>query len=320
MFGRHSRDSLLDKYSYRPYAPHWTPQEEEDKVKPLILMAFPKWPKGIHKLIAEYAISHPGGILPRTIDYIFSLIERAKENDGAKDRNLKFRVELQFHSFHSTRGVHDLLGFDAPPRSPHSRRIRTDAVQGPYIHNATVLSVQTANEAKSILRRGLDMFSRYYTFNGSIFHVFNLLCSFNITVSSNGKIFRKGKFRLVFLRSSNVCMQSITPKVPLQSLHTVMNSLIDRKSFVPYRNASLTYILKEALGGSDLTTFLTTVRPIEKNKNLRDSLEFSRKACKIWNTPSRSRIPSGNRAMQRFRSAALKVLGMIRHVKRLKKL
>lgn len=72
--------------------------------------------------------------------------------------------------------------------------------------------------------------------------------------------------------------------VSLTQLKTVVTALYQGESFIPYRNSSLTKILKKSLGGNSKTSILCTISPApSQHKMSRNTLLFGQMAKTIQN-------------------------------------
>ena len=71
----------------------------------------------------------------------------------------------------------------------------------------------------------------------------------------------------------------------LTQLKTVITALSKREKFIPYRNSSLTKLLRKSLGGNAKTTLVCTMHPHpDQEKMSRNTLHFGDLAKKIVNS------------------------------------
>lgn len=72
----------------------------------------------------------------------------------------------------------------------------------------------------------------------------------------------------------------------LLTLGNVVDAIVDKRSYVPYRDAKLTRILRNCLGGSGMTFILCCINPSQENfEQTVASLRFTQRAMKIKNDP-----------------------------------
>lgn len=72
----------------------------------------------------------------------------------------------------------------------------------------------------------------------------------------------------------------------LLTLGNVVDAIVDKRTYVPYRDAKLTRILRNCLGGSGMTFILCCINPSTENfEQTVSSLRFTQRAMKIKNDP-----------------------------------
>nr|CCC94871.1 putative kinesin [Trypanosoma congolense IL3000] len=72
----------------------------------------------------------------------------------------------------------------------------------------------------------------------------------------------------------------------LLTLGNVVDAIVDKRAYVPYRDAKLTRILRNCLGGSGMTFILCCINPSMENfEQTVSSLRFTQRAMKIKNDP-----------------------------------
>nr|CCC52809.1 putative kinesin, fragment [Trypanosoma vivax Y486] len=72
----------------------------------------------------------------------------------------------------------------------------------------------------------------------------------------------------------------------LLTLGNVVDAIVDKRPYVPYRDAKLTRILRNCLGGSGMTFILCCINPSMENfEQTVSSLRFTQRAMKIKNDP-----------------------------------
>ncbi|KAH9593177.1 Kinesin motor domain [Trypanosoma melophagium] len=72
----------------------------------------------------------------------------------------------------------------------------------------------------------------------------------------------------------------------LLTLGNVVDAIVEKRTYVPYRDAKLTRILRNCLGGSGMTFILCCINPAQENfEQTVSSLRFTQRAMRIKNDP-----------------------------------
>ena len=70
----------------------------------------------------------------------------------------------------------------------------------------------------------------------------------------------------------------------LLTLGRVINTLVDRSAYIPYRDSKLTRLLQESLGGRSKTCIIATVSPaMSEYEETLSTLEYANRAKNIKN-------------------------------------
>lgn len=193
----------------------------------------------------EYA-----GIIPR---FCFELFERISELPETSLAS----VEVSYFEIYNEK-IHDLLAISASSSERPALKVREHPVWGPYVVNLTQHSVKSFTELYSWLQIGNKHRATAATFmnekssrSHSIFSIEFSLSELN----AEGDTGRRSKVSLVDLAGSERLnshsvneehhRQSVSINRSLLTLGKVIAALSDqKKSFVPYRDSILTWLLR----------------------------------------------------------------------------
>ena len=231
------------------------------------------------------------GIIPRTIECIFSYIESNSNKDT------KFIIRAAYLQIYNEM-ISDLL---KPENSNKNLSIREDKKKGLYVDDLSEWAVRNPSDIYALLERGATCREVSNTFMNDVSSRSHAV--FMITVeqliSKTGKQITKiGKLNLVELAGSErtritgatgkQLQESIKINKSLSALGNVINALTDTKErkHIPYRDSKLTRLLEDSLGGNCKTTMIATISPAQCsfNESL-STLNFAKRAKNIKNRP-----------------------------------
>ena len=231
------------------------------------------------------------GIIPRTIECIFSYIESNSNKDT------KFIIRAAYLQIYNEM-ISDLL---KPENSNKNLSIREDKKKGLYVDGLSEWAVRNPSDIYALLERGATCREVSNTFMNDVSSRSHAV--FMITVeqliSKTGKQITKiGKLNLVDLAGSErtritgatgkQLQESIKINKSLSALGNVINALTDTKErkHIPYRDSKLTRLLEDSLGGNCKTTMIATISPAQCsfNESL-STLNFAKRAKNIKNRP-----------------------------------
>ncbi|KZC06263.1 Kinesin-like protein KIF16B [Dufourea novaeangliae] len=252
------------------------------------------------------------GLTPRLCQELFTRIEA-----NARDEKSQ-RVSVSYLEIYNER-VRDLL---KPSSSTSGLRVREHPRLGPYVQGLTHHVVRTLGSLMSYVEEGTKARKTASTqLNPSSSRSHALLTiavspepstvphGASSTVSSSAR--RKSeasprggsKLRLVDLAGSEnaaTCSgvhrlkEGANINKSLVALGNVISALAERGStgsgpgrrFIPYRDSSLTWLLKDALGGNATTIMLATISPASGSYNeTAHTLRFAQRAQSVVNRP-----------------------------------
>ena len=233
------------------------------------------------------------GIIPRTIETIFSYIE------SNSNKNTKFIIRAAYLQIYNEM-ISDLL---KPENANKNLSIREDKQKGLYVDNLSEWAVRGPSDIYTLLQRGAQCREVSNTFMNDVSSrshaVFMIIVEQLINSVNSGKQITKiGKLNLVDLAGSErtritgatgkQLQESIKINKSLSALGNVINALTETKErkHIPYRDSKLTRLLEDSLGGNCKTTMIATISPAHCsfNESL-STLNFARRAKNIKNRP-----------------------------------
>ncbi|KAM6080531.1 kinesin-like protein KIF14 [Theristicus caerulescens] len=240
------------------------------------------------------------GIIPRLCEDLFIQI-------ALKDKQqILYHLEMSFFEVYNEK-IHDLLVFKAESgQKKQPLRVREHPVLGPYVEGLTVNVVSSYSDIQSWLELGHKQRATAATVmndKSSRSHsVFTLVmtqtkvefvdeeqCDHRLTSHIN----------LIDLAGSECCSTAQTSGERLKEGVSINKSLLTlgkvisalskqsgngKKTFIPYRESVLTWLLKESLGGNSQTAMIATVSPAASStEETLSTLRYAKQACSIIN-------------------------------------
>ncbi|KAJ1720706.1 Kinesin- motor protein, partial [Coemansia erecta] len=237
------------------------------------------------------------GVIPRTLYNLFYALDK----QSAEYYVRVSYVELYNEELHDLLGRDDAAGEMAPPGS-HLRVFESGKDKGVVIQGLEERLVTSARDAVAALQAGAarrrvaatrcnDASSRSH----AIFTVTVFIRERAVTAEGED-IVKLGKLNLVDLAGSENIGRSGAQDArareagninrSLLTLGRVINALVDRNSYVPYRDSKLTYILKDSLGGRTRTCMIATISNAADNiEETLKTLQYASQAKGIRNRP-----------------------------------
>ncbi|KAL9845966.1 kinesin-like protein KIF14 isoform 1-T2 [Geothlypis trichas] len=240
------------------------------------------------------------GIIPRLCEDLFNQIAQMDKEQ------VLCHLEMSFFEVYNEK-IHDLLVFKAENgQKKQQLRVREHPVLGPYVEGLTVNVVRSYSDVQSWLELGNKQRATAATVmndKSSRSHsVFTLVmtqtkvefvneeqCDHRLTSHIN----------LIDLAGSECCTKAQTTGERLKEGVSINKSLLTlgrvisalskqsqngKKTFIPYRESVLTWLLKESLGGNSQTTMIATVSPAASStEETLSTLRYAKQACSIIN-------------------------------------
>lgn len=217
------------------------------------------------------------GIIPRTCDEMFVRISKNE------DPNLRYEVEASMFEIYNEE-IRDLL---VPKSKQKALRVREHPVTGPYVEDLSWHIVHNYEEIDKLMQDGEKMKTKAETKmndKSSRAHTIVQIVFKQITTVKNKdgkdvKTEKQSRISLVDLAGSERqskteatgerLKEGIAINQSLTALGDCISALVDREKnknvFIPYRNSTLTWILKESLGGNSKTIMIAAIGPADFN-------------------------------------------------------
>ncbi|KAM5191882.1 kinesin-like protein KIF27 [Mantella aurantiaca] len=239
------------------------------------------------------------GIIPRAIQELFQII--------SEKHNIDFNVTVSYVEVYKE-DLRDLLELETNVKDIH---IREDEKGNTVIVGAKESQVESADEVMSLLEAGSA--ARHTSTTQMNEHSSRSHAIFTITIcqqrDENSSVHESGsarsiqmitsKFHFVDLAGSERATktgntgerfkESIQINSGLLALGNVISALADPKrknAHVPYRDAKITRILKDSLGGNAKTVMITCISPSTSDfDESLNSLKYANRARNIKNKP-----------------------------------
>ncbi|KAL0115025.1 hypothetical protein PUN28_010526 [Cardiocondyla obscurior] len=240
------------------------------------------------------------GLIPRLCEGIFSKIERESEHERI------YRVTVSYLEIYNEK-VRDLL---KPSTSTSGLRLREHPQLGPYVQGLTHHVVRTLGSLISYVEEGARARKTASTLQNPSSSRSHALLTVDLSQEASSSSRRQdaasrggSRLHLVDLAGSEsaaTCSgvhrlkEGANINKSLVALGNVISALAERGStgsrpgrrYIPYRDSSLTWLLKDALGGNATTIMLATISPASGSYNeTSHTLRFAQRAQSVVNRP-----------------------------------
>eukprot|EP00948_MAST-09A_sp_MAST-9A-sp1_P000198 g198.t1 len=217
------------------------------------------------------------GIIPRSCFALFHQISNSQDSVST------YFVEISFLEVYNNR-LRDLLR----PETSEKLRIRENKKTGVFVEGLTSIAVSNAQDCIDILEIGLGNRTKSLTKANDHSSRSHAIFTLDITHHANDEnVARRSRLTFVDLAGSErfgvsgtneehmkeaVCInQSLSALADVISVLSSTPSSADgggdNSNFVPYRNSTLTRLLKDVIGGNSKTTILANISPSEEHYN-----------------------------------------------------
>ncbi|GLV38877.1 nebbish [Carabus blaptoides fortunei] len=240
------------------------------------------------------------GIIPRFSYELFSRISQLPTKSSAT-------VEVSYFEIYNER-IYDLLAVPTSMTGLDRRtplKVREHPVWGPYVVNLSPHVVKSFTEFKNMLLVGNKYRATAATFineKSSRSHsIVSIELSLNEIDNEGTDSGRRSKISLVDLAGSERVgnnssnddrhREGVSINQSLLTLGKVISALADPRrttSFIPYRDSTLTWLLRESLGGNSLTSMLATITPASSYVD--ETLATLRYACQARSIVNRAYV------------------------------
>ncbi|KAI5757744.1 KIF27 [Gulo gulo luscus] len=248
------------------------------------------------------------GIIPRAIHEIFQNI--------SENPSIDFSIKVSYIEVYKE-DLRDLLELETSMKDLH---IREDEKGNTVIVGAKECQVESADEVMSLLEMGnaarhtgTTQMNEHSSRSHAIFTISICQVEKNIEAGEDGSWYSHrqivSKFHFVDLAGSERVTktgntgerfkESIQINSGLLALGNVISALGDprrKSSHIPYRDAKITRLLKDSLGGSAKTVMITCVSPSSSDfDESLNSLKYANRARNIRNKPTLNFSPESDR-------------------------
>ncbi|NXI89418.1 KIF14 protein, partial [Psophia crepitans] len=242
------------------------------------------------------------GIIPRLCEDLFTRITQMDK------RQILYHLEMSFFEVYNEK-IHDLLVFKADSgQKKQPLRVREHPVLGPYVEGLTVNVVSSYSDIQSWLELGNkqrataatvmnDKSSRSHSVFTLVMTQTKVLREFVDEEQCDHRL--TSYINLIDLAGSECCSTAQTTGERLKEGVSINKSLLTlgkvisalskqsrngKKTFIPYRESVLTWLLKESLGGNSQTAMIATVSPAASStEETLSTLRYAKQACSIIN-------------------------------------
>ncbi|NXF04909.1 KIF14 protein, partial [Smithornis capensis] len=241
------------------------------------------------------------GIIPRLCEDLFNQIAQMDKEQ------ILYHLEMSFFEIYNEK-IHDLLVFKAENgQKKQQLRVREHPVLGPYVEGLTVL---VSHPDFCLLQSWLELGNKQRATAATVMNdkssrshsVFTLVMTqTKVEFVNEEQCDRRltSHINLIDLAGSECCAKAQTTGERLKEGVSINKSLLTlgrvisalskqsqngKKTFIPYRESVLTWLLKESLGGNSQTTMIATVSPAASSaEETLSTLRYAKQACSIIN-------------------------------------
>ncbi|NWZ38491.1 KIF14 protein, partial [Brachypodius atriceps] len=242
------------------------------------------------------------GIIPRLCEDLFNQIAQMDKEQ------VLYHLEMSFFEVYNEK-IHDLLVFKAENgQKKQQLRVREHPVLGPYVEGLTEHLVSCPDFC--LLQSWLELGNKQRATAATVMNdkssrshsVFTLVMTqTKVEIVNEEQCDRRltSHINLIDLAGSECCTKAQTTGERLKEGVSINKSLLTlgrvisalskqsqngKKTFIPYRESVLTWLLKESLGGNSQTTMIATVSPAASStEETLSTLRYAKQACSIIN-------------------------------------
>ncbi|NWQ73551.1 KIF14 protein, partial [Columbina picui] len=241
------------------------------------------------------------GIIPRLCEDLFTRIAQMDK------QQILYHLEMSFFEVYNEK-IHDLLVFKAESgQKKQPLRVREHPVLGPYVEGLTVLVLhpdfcllqswlELGNKQRATAATVMnDKSSRSH----SVFTLVMTQTKVEFVDEEQCDHRLSSHINLIDLAGSECCSTAQTTGERLKEGVSINKSLLTlgkvisalskqsrngKKTFIPYRESVLTWLLKESLGGNSQTAMIATISPAASStEETLSTLRYAKQACSIIN-------------------------------------
>ncbi|XP_031234518.1 kinesin-like protein KIF14 [Mastomys coucha] len=234
---------------------------------------------GSGKSYTMMGLNEEPGIIPRFCEDLFAQIAKKQTSE------VSYHLEMSFFEVYNEK-IHDLVCKGESGQRKQPLRVREHPVSGPYVEGLSMNIVSSYSDIQSWLELGNkqrataatgmnDKSSRSHS-------VFTLVMTQTKTEFVEGEEHDHritSRINLIDLAGSERCStahlsgerlkEGVSINKSLLTLGKVISALSEqahgKRAFIPYRESTLTWLLKESLGGNSKTAMIATISPAASN-------------------------------------------------------
>lgn len=243
------------------------------------------------------------GLVPRICKSLFSRMKVGQEEGTG------YKTQVSYLEIYNER-VRDLLG---PQSIGHALRVREHRVHGPYVENLSQHPVNDFEEIHSCMIRGNQERTTAATNmndTSSRSHAIVTITFVQAGFHHNMPSETVSKIHLVDLAGSeranstgatgqrlkegaHINKSLVTLGSVISSLAEMANPAGSKKFYIPYRDSTLTWLLKDSLGGNSKTIMIAAISPADVNySETLSTLRYANRAKNIINKPTVNEDPN----------------------------
>lgn len=243
------------------------------------------------------------GVVPRICKSLFSRMKVGQEEGTG------YKTAVSYLEIYNER-VRDLLSSQSVG---HALRVREHRIHGPYVENLSQHPVNDFEEIHSCMAQGNQertTASTNMNDTSSRSHAIFTITFVQAGFSNNMPSETVSKIHLVDLAGSeranstgatgqrlkegaHINKSLVTLGSVISSLAEMANPTGSKKFYVPYRDSTLTWLLKDSLGGNSKTIMIAAISPADVNySETLSTLRYANRAKNIINKPTVNEDPN----------------------------
>lgn len=243
------------------------------------------------------------GLVPRICKSLFGRMKVGLEEGTG------YKTEVSYLEIYNER-VRDLLG---PQNTGHALRVREHRIHGPYVESLSQHPVNNFEEIHNCMNRGNQERTTAATNmndTSSRSHAIVTITFVQAGFTNNLPSETVSKIHLVDLAGSeranstgatgqrlkegaHINKSLVTLGSVISSLAEMANPVGHKKFYIPYRDSTLTWLLKDSLGGNSKTIMIAAISPADVNySETLSTLRYANRAKNIINKPTINEDPN----------------------------
>lgn len=264
-----------------------------------------------HTLFGDADSITDRGLVPRVFEFLWQKINMAEKESAADPHSAaSYSCKCSFYEIYNER-VFDLLDTTGG-NAQSGLNVREDQKKGVFVDGLSEEVVKSPSDATKVMSTGYKnrhVSSTAMNRDSSRSHAVFLLSMMTSSQNENGvKVTSGATFSLVDLAGSERQKSTKTEGVRLKEASKINQSLStlgsvihalsngnDSKKFVRYRDSTLTFLLRDSLGGNSKTVLIANISPsADALSETLGTLKFAQRAKSVRNNVTANTFTSGN--------------------------